>query len=86
LILEKDKGTVRRVVNSTLLEEPILHLDVATEIDRGLLGIAALQSEQGKQYVFLYYSELINASSNKSGDKETEVANRLYRYEFIDEF
>jgi aldose sugar dehydrogenase len=84
LVLEKEKGTVRRVVNSTLLEDPILNLNVATEIDRGLLGIAALQYGQGKKYVFLYYSELINASVNKSREKETEVANRLYRYEFID--
>jgi aldose sugar dehydrogenase len=84
LILEKEKGTVRRVVNSTLLEEPILNLDVATEIDRGLLGIATIPHGQGKKYVFLYYSELINTSSNNSGEKGTEVANRLYRYEFID--
>jgi glucose/arabinose dehydrogenase len=84
LILEKEKGTVRRVVNGTLLEEPILNLNVSTEIDRGLLGIAFLQSGQGKKYVFLYYSELNNASGNKSGEKETEVANRLYRYELID--
>ena len=40
LILEKEKGTVRRVVNGTLLEEPILNLNVSTEIDQGLLGIA----------------------------------------------
>ena len=84
LILEKEKGTVRRVVNGTLLEEPLLNLNVSTEIDRGLLGIAALQNGQGKKYVYLYYSEVINASGNKSGEKETEVANRLYRYEFID--
>jgi glucose/arabinose dehydrogenase len=84
LILEKEKGTVRRVVNSTLLEEPVLNLDVATEIDRGLLGIATIPREQGKKYVFLYYSELINASSNKFGEKENGIANRLYRYEFID--
>jgi glucose/arabinose dehydrogenase len=84
LILEKEKGTVRRVVDSRLLQEPLLNLSVATEIDRGLLGIAALQYGEGKKYVFLYYSELNNGSSNKSGEIETEVANRLYRYEYLD--
>jgi aldose sugar dehydrogenase len=85
LILEKEKGTVRRVVDSTLLQEPLLSLSVATEIDRGLLGIAALQYEEGKKYVFLYYSELNKGSSNRFGEKGTEVANHLYRYEFVDD-
>ena len=84
LILEKEKGTVRRVVNGTLLEEPILKLNVSTDIDRGLLGIAAMQYGRGKNYVFLYYSELINANGNKFGKNETDVANRLYRYDFIE--
>jgi aldose sugar dehydrogenase len=85
LVLEKEKGTVRRVVNSTILEEPILDLNVSTEIDRGLLGIAALQYGQGKKYVFLYYSESNSANGNYSGEKEIEkVSNRLYRYEFAD--
>jgi glucose/arabinose dehydrogenase len=85
LVLEKEKGTVRRVVNSTILEEPILDLNVATEIDRGLLGIAALQYGQGKKYVFLYYSESNSANGNYSGENEIEkVSNRLYRYEFVD--
>ena len=85
LILEKEKGTVRRVVNSTLLEHPILGLNVSTEIDRGLLGIAALQNGQGKKYVFLYYTESKSGNSNYSGENEIEgVSNRLYRYEFVD--
>jgi glucose/arabinose dehydrogenase len=83
LVLEKENGAVRRVVNSTLIEEPILNLNVSSEIDRGLLGISALQYGQGKKYVFLYFSEMSNTNGNKSEEREVEVANRLYRYEFI---
>ncbi len=40
LVLEKD-GNVRRVVNGILQEKPVLQVQVQTESERGLLGIAA---------------------------------------------
>src|ERR687885_1116544 len=40
LVLEKDKGTVRRVVNGRILSEPLLDVNVANKNERGMLGIA----------------------------------------------
>jgi aldose sugar dehydrogenase len=40
LVIEKDTGIVRRIINSTMLPEPLLDVSVATFGHRGLLGIA----------------------------------------------
>jgi aldose sugar dehydrogenase len=39
LVLEKNAGTVRRIVNNTLLLKPLIDLDVTNAWERGLLGI-----------------------------------------------
>ena len=46
LVLEKNNGKVRRVVNNTLLPAPIIDLAVTNAWERGLLGIAV--SNAGK--------------------------------------
>jgi aldose sugar dehydrogenase len=38
--LEKDNGTVQRIVNGKMLPEPVLDVNVANKFERGLLGIA----------------------------------------------
>src|SRR6478752_6603971 len=40
LVLEKNEGTVRRIVNGSMLQQPLLHVNVANDGERGLLGIA----------------------------------------------
>src|ERR687892_1848505 len=40
LVLEKSKGTVNRIVNGALSAEPLLQVNVASEVERGMLGIA----------------------------------------------
>jgi aldose sugar dehydrogenase len=40
LVIEKDTGLVRRIVNNTMMKEPLLDINVATFAHRGLLGIA----------------------------------------------
>jgi aldose sugar dehydrogenase len=40
LVIEKDTGIVRRIVNNTLMKEPLLDVNVATFGHRGMLGIA----------------------------------------------
>ena len=40
LVLEKNEGTVRRIVNGAMLQQPLLHVNVANDGERGLLGIA----------------------------------------------
>ena len=40
LVLEKDKGTVQRVVNGKILGEPLLDVNVANSVERCMCGIA----------------------------------------------
>jgi aldose sugar dehydrogenase len=73
LVLEKGKGTVQRIVNGQMLAEPLLQVNVSSEVERGMLGIATSKDNQtGKTNVFLYYTEA------QGGEP---VASRLYRYE-----
>jgi glucose/arabinose dehydrogenase len=56
LVLEKNKGTVQRIVNGQMLDEPLLKVNVSSEVERGMLGIAISKNNQtGKSYVFLYF-------------------------------
>lgn len=76
LVLEKNTGKVQRIVNGSLEQNPLLQVKVGTEVELGMLGIAISKNQQGKTFVFLYYSE-----ANSSG---IVIGNRLYRYELID--
>ena len=42
LILEKNNGQVRAVLDGKLLEEPAIQIEVATGTEQGLLGIASI--------------------------------------------
>src|SRR5215210_2329345 len=44
LVLEKDKGTVQRIVNGKMLPEPLLDVNVATSVERCMCGIAVSKS------------------------------------------
>jgi uncharacterized protein with LGFP repeats len=61
LVLEKDQGIVQRIVNGHILPQPVLHVNVATEGERGILGIpiAKPTTTNGTtaRFVFLYYTE-----------------------------
>jgi glucose/arabinose dehydrogenase len=76
LVLEKNTGKVQRVFNGSLQDTPLLQVKVGTEVELGMLGIAVSKSEEGKTFVFLYYTE-----ANSSG---IVIGNRLYRYELVD--
>jgi glucose/arabinose dehydrogenase len=91
LVLEKDNGTVRRIVNGVILQEPVLDVKVANKYDRGILGLAIAKSEDKDQnhiYVFIYLTESKSEGSDqclswkscwKGGEPE---GNRLYRYKW----
>jgi aldose sugar dehydrogenase len=79
LVLEKDTGVVRRIVDSTMVNEPLLDVNVANDVERGMLGIAtSINSSRSTTYVFLYYTE---AQQEDGGEA---LGNRLYRYELED--
>jgi aldose sugar dehydrogenase len=89
LVLEKDNGTIRRIVNGSILKEPVLDLNVANKWDRGILGLSILKGDEENQkntYVLVYLTE-----STKDGIDECPtwkfcsnyggvLGNRLYRY------
>ncbi len=76
LVLEKNQGTVRRIIDGHLQANPVLQVKVGNEIEWGMLGIAVSKSGT-KTYVFLYYTEI------DGGQKI--LGNRLYRYEWLNE-
>lgn len=82
LVLEKDKGTVQRIVNGKILGQPLLDVNVATSVERGMCGIA-ISKHDSKTYVFLYYTEI---SGNDGEDRQGKepMGNRLFRYELVD--
>jgi aldose sugar dehydrogenase len=77
LVLEKNEGTVQRIVNGDILDEPILDVNVSNKNERGMLGIS-LSKQNEHTDVFLYYTE----SEKKDGDDP--IGNRLYKYQFVD--
>ena len=87
LLIEKNTGIVKRIANGQVTQ--LLDLNVASESERGLLGIAYLNlSKSGKfseddgslipSYVFLF------ATETESEDDGNILGNKLYRYDFID--
>jgi len=86
LVLEKDNGTVRKIIDGKVQSKPILDVPVATLEERGMLGIAVSRSDvNNRTYVFLYFTE---SGSGRDGDdiaiKKEPLGNRLYRYEYVD--
>jgi aldose sugar dehydrogenase len=79
LVLEKEKGTVQRIVNGVMLPTPVLTVDVASQVERCMCGIAVSKSGSGTVYVFLYFTE----AEDGSGISSEPIGNRLYRYEWI---
>src|SRR5215207_3667766 len=79
LVLEKEKGTLQRIVNGEMLLTPVLTVGVASQVERCMCGIAVSNSDSETVYVFLYFTE-----AAESGNSEP-VGNRLYRYEWVND-
>jgi aldose sugar dehydrogenase len=85
LVLEKEKGTVQRIVNGKMLPQPLLDVNVAGSIERCMCGIAVSGDEPGHTYVFLFYTEAQTADrEDMTADPKAPLGNRLYRYELVD--
>jgi glucose/arabinose dehydrogenase len=100
LVIEKNTGQVKRILNGEILPEPVLDVNIASESERGLLGIAILNTKG------LTNSDATTTNENSQEenilDNEGEVkvflfytetedvdngnilGNRLYKYDFID--
>jgi glucose/arabinose dehydrogenase len=79
LVLEKNRGIVKRIVNGNILASPMLDVAVANDKERGLLGVAVQSnisdirvdddtdnySEKGNNtYVYLYFTESSGLDGN----------------------
>jgi aldose sugar dehydrogenase len=88
VVLEKNSGEVKRIINGSMLSEPLLVVPVANKGERGLLGItAALRNATNEQSakpinVFLYYSEL-EPQNNEGTLNEQRSKNSIYRYDLV---
>jgi aldose sugar dehydrogenase len=83
LVLEKDNGTVRMLVDGVLQDEPVLDVAVANENERGMLGIAT-SVENDTTLVFLYFTESGGGIDGDDSGGVEPAGNRLYRYELDD--
>jgi aldose sugar dehydrogenase len=79
LVLEKNKGTVQRIINGKMAPYPMLGVSISNQSERGLLGIAVERNEEegGTANIFLYFTR----SSTK---ENSPVVNSLYKYDLVD--
>jgi glucose/arabinose dehydrogenase len=76
LVLDKNAGAVRRIVNEVMLPEPLLIEPVLNQSERGMLGIATGTYCLDTCPIFLYFTE-----REISESEEDNARNRLYRYQ-----
>ena len=92
LVLEKDKGTIQRIVNGKMLPEPLLDVNVANKSERGMLGIAVTKNGTANNaYVFVYFTESVQDGNDDCPEDDfcnpgnDPLGNRLYRYELVND-
>ncbi|HET9806612.1 MAG: PQQ-dependent sugar dehydrogenase [Deltaproteobacteria bacterium] len=98
LVIEKNTGQVKRILDGEILNEHVLDVNVASESERGLLGIAILNtkgltnSDTTTANEEFQKSNLVNEeikvflfyTETKDIDNGDILGNRLYKYDFID--
>jgi len=81
LVEEQNEGTIKRIVNGTILPKPLLQVNVGNELEWGLLGLAVQSNKSSSgnnlTYVFVYYTE----TESRGPDHGKVLGNRLYRYQ-----
>ena len=79
LVLEKDTGMVKRIVDGKVLPKPVLDVNVANSVERCLCGIAVAKNGS-TTHVFLYYTEIDGTDGEDKAAKQP-IGNRVYRYD-----
>lgn len=77
LVLQKDDGLVRRVIDGVLQLAPVLDVAVDNASERGLLGIAIHPAFPTTPFIYLYYTE--SSSGVDTAGSPPPVGNRIYR-------
>jgi glucose/arabinose dehydrogenase len=84
LVLEKNSGNVLRIINGQILDSPLLEVNVSNSSERGLLGIAVAK-DNGDEWESTYvYLQFIEDPKIPDGHDSEVLANRVYRYELVD--
>jgi glucose/arabinose dehydrogenase len=86
VILEKNKGTVKRFVNGSMMKEPLLDVNVATRGERGMLGIAIAKEFRGNDPSVVRDSDNINTSDTKRAEAiihSQQSSNETRTYVFL---
>lgn len=78
LVLQKNDGLVRRVLNGVLQPAPVLDVAVDHASERGLLGIAVHPAFPSTPWVYLYYTE--SSTGADTFGSPPPLGNRLYRF------
>lgn len=81
LLLEKNTGIVYRIIDGNITN-PVIHLNVSSKDERGLLGIAVTATDESKQddrLVFLYYTYCPKVKANVNSTSQG-CGNYVYRY------
>ena len=68
LVLEKNTGTVKHIKNNSLLDTPVLDVEVSNYGEHGLLGITSVGND-----VYLFFTEAYH-------DGGRALENRVYKY------
>ena len=84
LVLEKNEGLVKRVLNGVVQNESLLDVPVANGVERGMLGIAVNKTNSNLVHVFLYFTESVKDGDDVS-ERKIPLGNRLYRYDLVND-
>ncbi len=84
LVLEKNQGVVKRVLNGIVQNDSLLDVSVANGVERGMLGIAVKKTNTSLVHVFLYFTESVK-DGNDVSEKKIPIGNRLYRYDLVND-
>jgi aldose sugar dehydrogenase len=85
IVLEKNTGQVRRILNGTLLPDPLLSVSVSNQSERGMLGIALDRKNSSTDLptpstdVFLYFTE--SAATDRGNQT---LGNHVYKYQLTE--
>jgi len=91
LVTEKNNGTVKRIINGTIQNDPLLDVDVATRAERGMLGIAisdnneSVKNTNNFRNVYVYFTASAKPyDTNGTTRGERSAGNHLIKYQMVD--
>jgi aldose sugar dehydrogenase len=84
LVLEKNSGNVLRIINGQILDNPLFKVSVSNSSERGLLGIAVAKASGEESEITYVYLQFTEDLKNRDSHNSEVLANRVYRYELVD--